>query len=286
MIAYIPTRATPRLRAHHLARELGLQAVMVCDNRAQADALLKTFGVPHRDIVIDEEAPGPPCGAPHKRDFVCRKVAARGEWLVWLDDNVSHLEGLAPCLSSERIDFGVAPPPPRKSWREAFARRLTRDEVWHYIHQTLERAAREGTINCGFATEHNYFFRRLKWQLFGYCRSQFTLYKNDGSTWLPPGCPDTCLEDMVKTVDVVARYGCVVVNRHMKPVKPFFEAGGVGTLEERLPYLRNTCKWLIGQYPGLVRYSKRRDYHVTFAKTNRRTVDGWRRAHGYLGNGR
>lgn len=291
MNAYIPTRATPRLRSHLLAASLGLRPTLVCDSAEQCRRLTSHFGVARGNVLICEGAPGPPAGAAFKRDWVAREVAPRGEWLVWLDDNVTCLTGLPPRLSKDRLNFDEPVGGPEGwagreafahwTWREAFAHGLTRDEVWHYVNETLEKAEQLGTINAGFATEENYFFRARKWQTFGYCRSQFTLYKNDGSGWMPH--PGFMFEDMYKTVDVVARYGCVVVNRHMKAVKPvLFEPGGIGTLEERRPHLAENCKWLMEHYPGLLRYSKGRDYHVTFAKTSSRTVDCWRKENGYL----
>jgi hypothetical protein len=261
----------------------------VCDNAAQSSRLTSQFGISRKHILVCDGSPGPPTGAAFKRDWIAREVAPRGKWLVWLDDNVECLTGLPPELSKDRISFDEPPPGPRIlpdyqtasiTWREAFAHRLTRSEVWHYIDETLKEAERLGTINCGFATEENYFFRARKWQIFGYCRSQFTLYKNDGSGWMP--YPGMMFEDMYKTVDVVARYGCVVVNRHMKAVKPLFEPGGIGGLEKRKPHLVENCRWLVNHYPGLLRYSKGRDYHVTFAKTSFRTVNNWRMENGYL----
>jgi hypothetical protein len=283
--AYILTRATPRLRSHDLAASLGLCPILVCDDGEQRSRLIRQFGVSSKHILVCEGAPGPPTGAAFKRDWIAREVAPRGKWLVWLDDNVEYLTGLPPRLSKDRIFLDQ--PCPRLidgrkwAWREAFAYRLTKSDIWCYIRETLNEAERLGTINCGFATEENYFFRARKWQTFGYCRSQFTLYKNDGSGWMP--YPGMMFEDMYKTADVIARYGCVVVNRHMKAVKPvLFEPGGIGSLEERKPHLVENCRWLMDHYPGLLRYSKGRDYHVTFAKTSFRTVNNWRRENGYL----
>lgn len=277
MIAYIPTRATPRLRSHLLARKLGFKPVLVCDDSAQADVLRRDFGVRSKEIIVADGAPGPPSGAVYKRDLIAREVAARGEWLVWLDDNVSHLTCLRRDLTADRIDLGDK----SVDWRHEFAHEATIKEAWDYIEETIDKAESLGTINCGFATEENFFYRARKWQYFGYCRSQFTLYKNDGSGWSP--CPNLLIEDFYKSVDVVVRYGCVVVNRHLKPIKPvLFEAGGIGTLQDRLPYLQENCRWLMEHYPGLLSLSKGRDYHVTFAKRTFNTVSRWRRANRVL----
>jgi hypothetical protein len=280
MKAYILTRAAPRLRAHHLAARLGLDPTFVCDTGAQADLLVGNFGIPSSRIVVNHGSPGPPCGAAYQRHYVGTQLAPRGEWWVWLDDNVSHLSGLPPRYSRDELD--LRRDPPAGTWRGLFAHRLAPDEVWKHLHQTIEAAERRNTIFAGFSTESNFFFRRRKWQLFGYVRTQFALYKNDGSGWYPT--PDMMFEDMYKTVDVAARYGCVVVNRHMKPYKPAFESGGIGSLDQRRPWLAKNCAWLMSQYPGLLRYSKGRDYHVTFRVHSeagmRRWLSGARSAQG------
>lgn len=276
MVAYIPTRATPRLRAHHLAKELDLDYRLVCDDNLQARHLQHEYKIPTKNIIIAEGAPGPPYGAAYKRDFICTEVAPVDEWLIWLDDNVSHLTCLDPELSSSKLNFNNKD----IDWRKEFANVATPEQVWHYVEETMQNAELLGTINCGFSTDDNFYFRARKWQFYGYCRSQFTMYKNDGSSWMP--IKRMMFEDMYKTVDVVARYGCVVINRHIKPIKPMFEAGGIGTLEERKPALIHNCQWLMSEYPGLLTYSKGREYHVTFAKRSQKTVDQWRREHGYL----
>jgi hypothetical protein len=111
VLAYILTRVTPRLRSHELARYLGMRPMLVCDNLYQAKALMRQpYRLPADNIIVVPGAPGPPTGAAFKRDYVCRKVAAEGEWMAWLDDNVSCLTGLPPFLSADRLDFSAPHP--------------------------------------------------------------------------------------------------------------------------------------------------------------------------------
>jgi hypothetical protein len=278
VIAYVLTRATPRLRAHHLAKKLGLEARYVCDDKVQARRLTTEYGLPRQSVIVVDGSPGPPTGTAYVRDYICRHIAPKDQWFAWLDDNVSAITGLPPGYSKAKINLDV--PPKGGTWRDLFAHELTPDEVWYYLNETVSEAERLGTIDCGFATEENYYFRARKWQYFGYCRAQFGLYRNDGSGWMPEH--SGAFEDFPKSVDVVVRYGCILINRHLKPIKPQFEAGGIGTLAERLPHLRESCAWLMAQYPGLLAYSKGRDYHLTFAKRSLKTVAEWRRKNGYL----
>ena len=292
MKCFIVSRATLRLRSHELAARLGYDYFVVVDDTDQADrAVSQPFNVPHsRVVVVDSSAgpvPGPPCGAAFKRDWVARTIMPVGEWSVWLDDNVECLTGLCPGLSQDVIDLNT--PPPGSTWRAEFARVLTHKWIHHYVGKSIDRAEQAGTIMVGFSTQNNFYFRSRKWQDFGYCRTQFVAYKNDGSTWFP--FPTMMFEDAYKTVDVVARYGQVVVNRHMKPVKPMFEAGGIGAFDERLPHLQENCRRIVEMFPGLVRaggdgavYGRPgvTDFHLEFALRGHGTIERWRRQHGYL----
>lgn len=277
VVAYIPTRGTPRLRAHKLAQSLGMDYRLVCDSDEQADYIARTFGTPRSKILSVGSCPGPPTGAAFKRHVVATQIAPVGRWMVWLDDNVTHLSGLpAGGDIPDKIDIAAD----SEGWRRRFSEVASSDVVWSHVVQCVERAESRGTINCGFATESNYFFRSRRWQDFGYCRSQFTLYKNDGSAWAPT--PTMMWEDFYKTVDVVARYGSVVIDRHLKAEKPHFEVGGIGSLAFRLPHLAADCRYMMDKWPGLLSYLKGRDYQLTFAKRSFKTVNEWRKLNGYL----
>ena len=121
---------------------------------------------------------------------------------------------------------------------------------------------------------------------FAYCRTQFALYKNDGSTWRP--WKKLMLEDFYKSVDVVARYGQIVLNNHVKPEKQAFEPGGIGSFMRRLPHLQYDCKKIATMYPGLVQVSGEnkehdvKDFYLTFTRRSINTVNKWRKEHGYL----
>jgi hypothetical protein len=288
-----------RFRVLKVIEKYGWEPTFVCDTAEQKHDLI-ACGVGRNDIVISDVLPGSGIqGVSLARDFVCRRLMPKEEWCVWIDDNVEKVTGLRPELSCDQIDFDTPPgyqpssrmlslPRTPPSWRQEFEHVLGHDELDVYICQTIDRAEQLGTIFCAFANETNYFFRRNKWQDFGYCRTQLALYKNDGSTWMP--FDTMMLEDLYKSADVVARYGSVVVNRHVKPIKPMFEEGGIGSFKRRLPWLKENCRRIMALYPGLLKYSgngkvyglNATDYHLTFAHRSFRTVDKWRRDNGYL----
>jgi len=273
---------TNRFRCLDLIKENGWDPHFVCDTKKQSVNLTR-LGVDRSSIFIRNSSRDDGItGVSRARDFTVNNLMPRDEWCIWIDDNVSCLTGLRPRWSEDKLDFNSG-----HNWRKRFTTILNPEEIKWYIDQTIKRAEDVGTIFCGFATEENYYFRANRWQQFGYCRTQFALYKNDGSTWFPF---DTMVwEDGYKSMDVVARYGQIVINRHMKPVKPQFEKGGIGSFDERLPHLQDNCSRLVEMFPGLVKYPSKgttygtdaSQFHLTFAKRSVNTVNQWRRENGY-----
>ena len=217
MKCFIVTKAVrDRFRVLDVINKYGWDPTFCCDTRL-AKVRLERMGVQPSQIVLSDlpENPGIQ-GVSRARDFICRQVMPRNEWCIWIDDNVEKITGIPAVASRDKLNFNDG-----RNWRELFTRELTPGQLKYQIRKTIERAEKFGTIFCGFANENNYFFRKNKWQDFGYCRTQFALYKNDGSTWFPF---DTMMwEDGFKSIDVVARYGQIVINRHVKAEKPAFE---------------------------------------------------------------
>jgi hypothetical protein len=283
MKCFIVTKAHhERFRVLPVIKKYGWQPSFACDTDVQAGELMK-MGVPSRHIYVTSIENAGIQGVSLARDYVVNNVMPKGEWCVWIDDNVGSITGLQPGhCNTDHIDFndGVL-------WRQAYQHELTPAELrWHF-DQTIARAESVGTIFAAFANETNYYFRGRHWQDFGYCRTQLALYKNDGSTWMP--FPTMMLEDMYKSIDVVTRYGQVVINRYVKPIKPMFENGGIGSFERRLPWLQDNCEKLMALYPGLLKYDgdgkqyglAANNFHVTFAKRSKNTVNQWRKEYGY-----
>jgi len=281
MKAFIVTKGVAsRFKVLPVIERHGWDAVFCCDSNKQRNRLIR-LGVDKSAIAVTNLPPIGIQGVSRARDYVCRHLMPKNKWSVWIDDNVSSVTGLPPSLSTDRVEFEG-----ETDWRKAFEKTLTRKGLRSYFDETIAYADELGTIFCGMANENNYFFRKLKWQYFGYCRTQLALYKNDGSSWFP--FKTMMLEDLAKSIDVVCRYGTVLINRHVKPVKNAFEKGGIGSFEKRLPWLQDNCKRLMKMYPGLLRYAKGTDYgsgatdfHLTFAKRSQKTINQWRKEHGY-----
>lgn len=285
MRCFTVTKADPyRFRVLWLIERYGWDPTFICDSKEQKSSLI-SMGVPKGCIKVS----GIPKdagiqGVSLAREFCCQQVMPKNRWSLWIDDNVSSITGLRPPLSTDNLDLSKK----KIDWRKEFSMEVTPEHMDWHLGETMDLANSVGTIFCGFSVENNFFFRSRKWQNYGYCRTQFALYKNDGSTWMP--FETMMLEDLYKSIDVVCRYGQVLVNRHLKPTKPLFEQGGIGSFERRLPWWQDNCKRLLAMYPGLLKYgssgaqygSSATDFHLVFAKRSHNTIDRWRRSHGYL----
>jgi len=275
----IPTRGTDRLRAHRWAMDLGYPVHFVCDDERQRGRVMRKTGCQRNRCHVAQTPDGlGQSGIAYVRDWVCQQLVPVGDWIIWIDDNVKRLTSLPhPFCNTDRIDFDFDDEPDI-GWRDAFEQ--TAENPRYVLDQLIEKCIDNGTIFGGFAIETNFFFRRLRYQWWGYARTQCAVYRNDGRSWL--AWDGMMLEDFVKSVDVVCRYGKVVIDRFSKPDKPAFEEGGIGSFEDRLPNLRHDCKMLMERYPGLLKPVKPDvDYQLTFAKRSQRTIDAWRRDHGF-----
>lgn len=218
------------------------------------------------------------CGPAFAREWAERNLTITGEWYVTVDDNVSGFTWLpGPEYWDDRMDFSLRP---AEEWRKLYDTPCTPKQVQRVLHDTMYECQHAGTVFGGFAIETNYWFRSVKWQRLGYVRTQCSVAQNVGLPFYY--WPGNMLEDFTRSVDVVARYGSVVVNRFMKPQKRFFEAGGIGSFEERRPNLVRVSQELMEAYPGLLRPCKGCAHQLTFALRSQNTVDNWRRKHGYL----
>jgi hypothetical protein len=279
----------PRMRAHRILLEHGYDNYwIVVDNEEQA-LRVKGAGVPPERIAITERPilELPQDGIAWTREWIEKNLVPLGTWYVTLDDNVGGWTWLPePFYRHERVDFEHAPGYFRDvnglTWRQLYDTPCPFEIVVERWVEMIAECEKRGTIAGGFSIENNFFFRGSKWQTLGYVRAQNAVWKNTGLPFYY--WPGAMLEDFVRSVDVVARYGSVLINRFVKPQKKFFEAGGIGTFEERQPNLIACNEETMRRWPGLTRRVKDRDWSLTFALRGKK-LDEWRRANGYLKEG-
>jgi hypothetical protein len=211
------------------------------------------------------------------REWISQSLLGDGEWAILADDNIERLTK----VSGEYYEL------------ERLGHRLWEHHSWDWrkifnvaanpvaLAAELRLKCKElGTIYGGLAAEENYFYRTTKWSRCSYTKTKFAVFKNDRSlSWV--NFP-TVIEDFVMTAQVIAKYGCVANNRYARAHSPYYEAGGIGSAEERRPLLEDTVAWLVSKYPGLVKQYKDQKHAATFAIHTEKSIEQWRKQHGYL----
>jgi hypothetical protein len=245
----IPSRGhLPRVKAHEWLDNLDVEWVFVAGTWEEADRLLQI--APIERVVCCER---PELGIRNiswVRDWIFNEFLPRDEWAMTVDDNVSHLSMLPEPWYHDGVDDPG-------DFREEFDEPVNAWTFRVLIDETIERAEEQGTIMCGFSTYKNHFFRKVKWKSKGLCRTSAALYKSDGSPWRM--WPEQMIDDVVKSFDVLDRYGSVVINHYAKANKTEWQEGGIGSLEERIPYLTDDCTEILARWPHLARPHKPHD---------------------------
>jgi hypothetical protein len=219
----------------------------------------------------------------HVRQWISQQLLDDGEWALLVDDNTQGLTRVADdYYNEEKIDFDLEPVT-SSEWRKIYATPVSYEDMWLRIEELKAKCESLGTIFGGLAVPENFYFRKIKWQLFGYAKAKFAVWKNDRSlSWVTQ--PENVLEDMVMSVQVVCKYGCVANNRFMRVTYDPYQTGGIGTEMERYPILLQTVQYLLEKYPGLIGLYKNDPAYATFAKRHPTSVNRWRQEHGYLGD--
>jgi len=273
----------PRMHAHRILLENEYDNwCIVVDNALQRVHLIENTEIPRNKIIMADTPEGlGQDGIAWVRGCIERNIVAPGQWYVSLDDNVRGWTRLPdPFYQQDRIDFDLDDPPADITWRQAFEQPATFQQVIDGWQELITKCELHSTEAGGFATETNFFFRGIKWQKLGYVRAQNAVWKNTGRPFYYG--KGMMLEDFARTVEVVANRGQVCINRFMKPQKQFFEAGGIGTFEQRRPNLVYCCDRLLEQYPGLLRRNKGQDYSLTFVPKSPEGVMRWREKYGIV----
>lgn len=278
MKIFIPTKChQARMRAHELVDDF----YFVVNSDRDREALRHQFNDQCKILVSN--IPDSITGVGRIcwiRDWLYREVVAVGEWSLTIDDNVGRISRVEDeYYHEDRIRFGdyflTA-----AEWREIYNHTCTKPEILQLAEELVARCEATGTIFGGLAPEDNYFYRGSHWRTRGYVKCKFAAYKNDGSSWRP--FAECMFEDYVKSVDVVTRYGSVVINNFARTHNPYWEEGGIGSYEERYPHLLINAEWLKTQYPGLIVQYKDIPTHVTFGVRSEKQLLQWRKEHGYL----
>lgn len=262
----------PRIRTHLLPSLLNDDLRWICHNQDQARAIYDLVHMRPSDSVVSTGVMDGDLTS--QRDWIEDNYTDINEWYACIDDNVNEIcKVREPEYLKELFDcdqYGDV---------RGMANQPLQASLMPILGELVAKCEETGTTYGGFGWLENPFFRIRKWQYRGYVKGKLFVKKNDGVPWrYDPRI--NMMNDHAKTYDIIARYGTTVVNRFIYVDHPQYEAGGLGSRDERMPKRIATCEMLRERFAGLVDLDEA-DKPVMM-KRSQDTVDQWRREHGYL----
>ena len=182
-----------------------------------------------------------PLGVSYQRQWIIDNLVPRGEWFVTADDNIEY------CTAVPKLSYEAG----KCDDRDQFASVSSLEYMNWVISDTIAEADKIGANYCGFAVVDNYYFRTKKFRYVGYVISKLAMIKNVG---VPYDSRIQAMDDYGYTAENLLRYGKVLINNFLFPIAKHYEAGGIGTYEERMPKKQHDCRYLMMKYPELFRY--------------------------------
>ena len=269
-----PLFGLPDVKIEVVTHNAGMRASLI----AQGHDLfpIHLSGIP-RDIGIT--------GMVETRDWVTNNLGTVGEWITLVDDNISHVERVDPDHYGElgdvdgNLDVGDSTGDENGvGWREIYGYRADPAQLIVHIRELIELCEDSKTILGGFGYLDNPFFRGKKINRGSYVKGKMYVHKPDGVPYrLSPEL--LIMSDFAKTLDVLTRYGSVVVNDWVRPVHERWQEGGIGSLAARMPYRLTSVSWMAEHWEGLVRITRGEsgeDDWMRISKRPGRSLDSWR----------
>jgi hypothetical protein len=216
-------------------------------------------------------------GLNHTRNFVTELNG--NNWFMELDDNITGFTMLSSKYwKSDHVD----PTDKSVQWRKEFRTPCSPQLFVKYMNEISILCEQRKTVFGGVATTENPYFRANKYSYRRFVKTKACVIKGgSGILFKPP-----LSHDSYATAQVIALYGSVVVCNYLFYDAPWYEKGGLGSRKEReakglLTYLENT----IQEFPGLVGKARGQNSALRILLTKDKSVNDWRRAHGYLSGG-
>ena len=276
---FVPTKGViERIRTTRWLLDSGADYYFVCHTDEDRKRLYEKFGIPLNRII--------PCNPPFVdirtigwiRDWIVDNLTNKSDWYCMIDDNTTILKPPDPWYQLDRIDFRDYP---TADFRELYRVEIWPSEVIALIESIIQKCIDQGTVFGGMAIEENYYFRSTKWTKLGFIRGKFCVSQNNGIPWQIN--PEVVIQtDIARSVDCVARYGSVVINRFCHPESVEFSTGGVGTLEYRQPFMVQSLLWLRQNYRGLIVKAPDKDWQVKFLIRGKKDIQEWREENGWI----
>lgn len=284
MNCYIVSRGhVPRMHTAKWIDKTGLNVTWVVHDKAQAANVRSVL--PNANIAITNQV-----GLLSSRNYILRHLVKPLEWYIGMDDNITHLEMVAPKLHG----YGSLPvqnKPTTGTWRDIYRHPMQPRYLHRYLKELRVECEAHETIYGGFASTENPMFRARHWSYRRFVKTKLYILRNiDGLTidGFYYGEPRPIqfnggdfAHDSWMTTYAIAQYGGVVVNNFVQARHPWYEAGGLGKSTERRAKLDVLLDEIIATFPGLVDKAKGANSALRVLRTSDTAVQRWQAANGW-----
>jgi hypothetical protein len=211
------------------------------------------------------------------RNYVLKKLVPKNKWFIGMDDNV---RGFTAVRKSFRRKHSLPTADSKsRNWRHVYNHPCSPKEYVDLLMELIIRCERIGAPLGGVATMENPYFRSGRWAYRRFVKTKMHVMKNTGDLFYKyEQCHDSFL-----SAQAVAKYGTVLVDNFMHYKSGIYEAGGLGTLEERKANgLEEMLEEIIDEFPGLVMRAHGPQSALRFRLVRDSSVERWRYENGYL----
>lgn len=225
------------------------------------------------DRVIITDTKADQFGLTRQREWACNNILGKNEWFLFADDNIQDI--LA--VDEQHYSSPELPVDKEPAYRAVYN---THCEPLRFLTEIFDNcvatADAYGVHHLGFATVDNFFFRGKKWKEYAYIIGKMMVWRNSGELKFDHSIT---MEDFELTAQSILKFGYALVNNYVYPVAKHYQAGGMGTMEQRLPDRSRDVEILMKKYPGLLRNKNKADNNPDLAIRyhEKKHIEEWRR---------
>jgi len=196
-----------------------------------------------------------PFGITNQRNWMVDNLAKQGEWYISLDDNIRGFKRVVDKYYETQKKLDVT----RKDiTQQDFNHEIEADELIELMEKDIKLCEKLKIEYLGFATVDNFFFNSKKYKTVGYVISKAVAIKYAGLRY---DINLEAMEDFGYCAEQLKKNNAVLINSWIKPIAGHYEAGGIGTYEQRVPRKIIDCEYLMKKYPNLFRYKEKKGCH-------------------------
>lgn len=259
-----------RISVHKLLDADGIDYRIILHDEEQKAAYLKNPSIKPEKLIVANKPPG----MTRIRRWVLDTLVEPGEWYLMLDDNITEFQVV------KDSHYGQELLPAKESpafYKDIFENPVPAKRFMECVEEMRVKAEEIGAYHCGFASNANFFFRERKWRTVGYVIGKATMTRKSDINY-EPGVE--AMDDYLFTAQNLLRFGRVLINNFVLPVKKHYDVGGIGTYEMRLPAKIADGQYLMARFPGLFRYVKKAgkplEAELALRFTSEKQVEKWR----------